>query len=110
VGDRLLMLENAWYSVISPESCSSILWRSWDYKEEAARALKLTAPDLIEMGVIDEIVPEPIGGAHRDPGVTFNTLGISIGKHLAELDKMTTARMLKARIDKFDSMGSFLEE
>src|SRR4030066_1229814 len=66
VGDRILMLENCWYSVISPESCSSILWRSWDYKEQAAEALKLTAPDLLEQGVVDRIVPEPPGGAHRD--------------------------------------------
>ena len=66
VGDRILMLENTWYSVIAPESCSSILWRSWDYKEQAAEALKLTAPDLLEQKIIDRIVPEPLGGAHRD--------------------------------------------
>ncbi len=66
VGDRILMLENCWYSVISPESCSSILWRSWDYKEQAAEALKLTAPDLLEQGIIDRIIPEPLGGAHKD--------------------------------------------
>ena len=75
VGDRILMLENAWYSVISPESCSSILWRSWDYKEEAARALKLTAPDLMPFGIVDEIVAEPMGGAHRDQDVTFENVG-----------------------------------
>ena len=67
LGDRILMMENSWYSVISPESCSSILWRSWDFKEEAARALKLTAPDLIKFSIIDEIIPEPLGGAHRNP-------------------------------------------
>ncbi|MCH8031525.1 MAG: acetyl-CoA carboxylase carboxyltransferase subunit alpha, partial [Bacteroidetes bacterium] len=75
VGDRVLMLENAWYSVISPESCSSILWRSWDYKEDAARALKLTATDLISHGVIDEIVSEPTGGAHKNPNQTFDAVG-----------------------------------
>jgi acetyl-CoA carboxylase carboxyl transferase subunit alpha len=69
VGDRILMLENAWYSVISPESCSSILWRSWDYKEDAAQALKLTAEDLIKENVIDEIVREPVGGAHQRSGI-----------------------------------------
>ncbi len=110
IGDRILMLENAWFSVISPESCSSILWRSWDYKEEAARALKLTATDLIGMGIIDEIVPEPIGGAHRDPVVTFENVGTAIGKHLAQLEKMSTARLLKARIEKFDSMGAYSEK
>ena len=66
VGDRILMLENCWYSVISPESCSSILWRSWEFKEQAAEALKLTAPDLLEQKLIDRIVPEPVGGAHKD--------------------------------------------
>jgi acetyl-CoA carboxylase carboxyl transferase subunit alpha len=67
LGDRVLMMENTWYSVISPESCSSILWRSWDYKEKAAEALKLTAPDLLEQGIIDRIIPEPLGGAHNNP-------------------------------------------
>jgi len=82
VGDRILMLENSWYSVISPESCSSILWRSWDYKEDAARALKLTATDLIRFNIIDEIIPEPLGGAHRDPKSTFQTVGTHIARHL----------------------------
>ncbi|PSQ69969.1 MAG: acetyl-CoA carboxylase carboxyl transferase subunit alpha, partial [Bacteroidetes bacterium QH_1_64_81] len=71
IGDRILMLENAWYSVIAPESCSQILWRSWEHKEDAARALKLTATDLTEVGIVDEIVPEPVGGAHRDPEETY---------------------------------------
>ena len=74
IGDRVLMLENAWYSVIAPESCSSILWRSWDFKEQAAEALKLTAPDLQQFGIIDRIVPEPTGGAHRAPIDMFETL------------------------------------
>ena len=101
------MLENAWYSVISPESCSSILWRSWDYKEDAARALKLTAPDLIETGVIDEIVPEPMGGAHRDPQTTFNVVGQAIGRALQTLEAVPPADLLDDRLAKYDRMGAY---
>ncbi len=109
VGDRLLMLENAWYSVIAPESCSSILWRSWDYKEEAARALKLTATDLIEVGVIDSIVPEPTGGAHRDPGRAFDAVGSAIGAALTELEPLSTQELLDLRLAKLDRIGVFEE-
>lgn len=109
VGDRMLMLENAWYSVISPESCSSILWRSWDYKEEAARALKLTAFDLIDVGVIDTIVAEPVGGAHRHPQATFKTVGEAIAATLDDLDAFSTADLLDARLDKFDRIGIYEE-
>ena len=109
VGDRVLMLENAWYSVIAPESCSSILWRSWDYKEEAARALKLTAEDLIKVGVIDTIVNEPIGGAHRDPQTTFKAVGKTIATTLDELDTLSTPDLLDARLHKFDQMGVYEE-
>ncbi|NQV74273.1 acetyl-CoA carboxylase carboxyltransferase subunit alpha [bacterium] len=109
VGDRILMLENAWYSVISPESCSSILWRSWDYKEEAARALKLTAPDLMPFGIVDEIVAEPMGGAHRDQDVTFENLGKAIAANLKPLLKLSTEDLLAQRLDKFDKMGTFTE-
>ena len=109
VGDRVLMFENAWYSVIAPESCSSILWRSWDYKEEAARALKLTAIDLVEVGVIDTIVPEPIGGAHRNPEAAFDALGTAIATTLNELDALSTPDLLEARLHKFDRMGVFEE-
>ena len=109
VGDRILMLENSWYSVISPESCSSILWRSWDYKEDAARALKLTAPDLIKFSVIDEIIPEPLGGAHRDPRATFKTVGEHVGKHLKALRKVKPANLPVQRLEKFDQMGVFNE-
>ena len=109
VGDRILMLENAWYSVISPESCSSILWRSWDYKEDAARALKLTAPDLIKFSIIDEIIPEPVGGAHRDPRSTFKKVGQHIGKHLKALKKIAPEELPIQRLDKFDQMGVFDE-
>jgi acetyl-CoA carboxylase carboxyl transferase subunit alpha len=109
VGDRILMLENAWYSVISPESCSSILWRSWDYKEEAARELKLTAPDLMPFGIVDEIVAEPMGGAHRDQDVTFENVGKAIAANLKPLLKLSTEDLLAQRLDKFDKMGTFTE-
>jgi acetyl-CoA carboxylase carboxyl transferase subunit alpha len=85
VGDRILMLENSWYSVISPESCSSILWRSWDYKEQAAEALKLTAEDLKKENIIDEIVPEPIGGAHRKPDEIYETVYNQLVKEVKKL-------------------------
>jgi acetyl-CoA carboxylase carboxyl transferase subunit alpha len=107
VGDRILMLENAWYSVISPESCSSILWRSWDYKEDAARALKLTAPDLVKVGLIDEIVAEPTGGAHHRPDEAFRNVGTAIGKALSSLDGMEAKALVDARIEKFSAMGAY---
>ena len=109
VGDRLLMLENAWYSVISPENCSAILWRSWDFKEEAARALKLTAPDLTQIGVIDEIIAEPMGGAHRDAQITYEAVGKAIASNLKDLSKLSTQELLDQRLAKFDSMGAFKE-
>lgn len=109
VGDRVLMLENAWYSVISPESCSSILWRSWDYKEEAARALKLTATDLIAHGVIDEIVSEPTGGAHKNPNQAFDAVGTAIASNLDDLFKLSSSKLLEKRLAKFDAMGAFDE-
>lgn len=107
VGDRILMLENAWYSVIAPESCSSILWRSWEYKEQAARALKLTAPDLKEVGVIDEILPEPLGGAHHDPEATFATVGAAVARALDDLTARDPATLLDERLAKFDAMGVY---
>lgn len=107
VGDRILMLENAWYSVISPESCSSILWRSWDYKEDAAEALKLTAEDLIKLSVIDEIVREPVGGAHHDPQVAFAALATQIAGVLSELESVPADLLLEQRIEKFDRMGAY---
>lgn len=109
VGDRILMLENAWYSVIAPESCSQILWRSWDYKEAAASALKLTATDLLELGVIDEIIPEPIGGAHRDPQATFQAVGAAIARALQTLEHYTPAELTSTRIEKFARMGVYRE-
>jgi acetyl-CoA carboxylase carboxyl transferase subunit alpha len=107
VGDTVLMLENAWYSVIAPESCSQILWRSWDYKEDAARALKLTASDLIDRGVIDEIVPEPIGGAHRDPDATFAAVGEAIARALDGLAGTPADDLRAARLARFDALGSY---
>jgi acetyl-CoA carboxylase carboxyl transferase subunit alpha len=107
VGDRILMLENAWYSVISPENCSTILWRTWDHKEDAASALKLTATDLIEVKVIDEIIPEPVGGAHRNPDATFEAVGQAIAQALNQLERIPPSDLLDARLDKFDQMGVF---
>ena len=108
VGDRVLMMENAWYNVISPESCSSILWRSWDFKEEAAAALKLTAPDLLPFGIIDTIVPEPVGGAHRDPDAAFEAVGRAISEALAELESKTPDELINERREKYDRMGVYL--
>jgi len=109
VGDRILMLENTWYSVISPESCSSILWRSWDYKEQAAEALKLTAEDLLELKIIDRIVPEPLGGAHKDHKLMSVTLKEVLKEELENLVKVKPEKMLQNRIDKFGQMGAYAE-
>jgi acetyl-CoA carboxylase carboxyl transferase subunit alpha len=105
LGDRILMLENAWYSVISPESCSSILWRSWNYKEQAAEALQLTAPDLKKQGIIDVIVPEPLGGAHRNHEKMAEILKASILAELKALMKIKPEKLLERRIEKFSKMG-----
>jgi acetyl-CoA carboxylase carboxyl transferase subunit alpha len=107
LGDRTLMLENGWYSVIAPESCSQILWRSWDYKEDAARALKLTAPDLKEVGVVDRIIPEPVGGAHRDPEATYRQVGEAIASTLDELSGLDRKTLLDQRLAKFDRLGAY---
>jgi len=105
VGDRILMLENAWYNVISPESCSSILWRSWNYKEQAAEALQLTAPDLKKQGVIDLIVPEPPGGAHRDHERMAQILKEVLLNELKALSKLKPDKLVERRIEKFSTMG-----
>ena len=107
VGDRILMFENAWYSVIAPESCSSILWRSWEYKEQAAEALKLTAPDLVEQGIVDRIVEEPPGGAHRDHEKAAMILKEILLEELKVLKKLKPDKLVKARIEKFSNMGSW---
>jgi acetyl-CoA carboxylase carboxyl transferase subunit alpha len=105
VGDRVLMMENTWYSVISPESCSSILWRSWDYKEQAAEALKLTADDMLKNGLIDGIISEPLGGAHLAPDVAAENIKKVIISELKVLNAMSSAERINARIDKFSKMG-----
>ncbi len=109
VGDRILMLENCWYSVISPESCSSILWRSWEYKEQAAEALKLTAPDLLEQKIIDRIVPEPMGGAHKDHKQAAEILKNILIEELNELVKIKPEKLIANRLEKFGAMGAFIE-
>ena len=107
VGDRVLMLENTWYNVISPESCSSILWRSWDYKEQAAEALKLTAPDLLSQGIIDRIIPEPLGGAHRNHIEAALLLKTALIEELKTLRAIKPDQLRRNRIKKFGQMGEF---
>lgn len=109
IGDRVFMLENTWYSVISPESCSSILWRSWDFKETAAEALKLTAADNFKNKIIDGIVKEPLGGAHSDPEEMAKILKKHLKKHLKELAGIDPEVRIQQRIEKFDEMGVFEE-
>ena len=105
IGDRVLMLENTWYSVISPESCSSILWRNWEHKMEAAEALKLTGSDMQSLGLVDGIIPEPLGGAHAQPDAMFNQLKKEIKKHLNKLVPMDSDKRIDQRIRKFSAMG-----
>ncbi len=109
VGDRILMLQNTWYSVISPESCSSILWRSWEYKEQAAEALKLTAEDLLEQGIVDRIIPEPLGGAHKDHQLMVSTLKAILKEELEALLKLKTEKLVQNRLEKFARMGVYVE-
>jgi acetyl-CoA carboxylase carboxyl transferase subunit alpha len=105
IGDKVLMLENTWYSVISPESCSSILWRSWDFKEQAAEALKLTAKDMLENKLIDGIIKEPCGGAHTNPDKMFSIVKKEIVKHLTKLTDCDKEKLVNKRINKFCAMG-----
>ncbi|MCR5889903.1 acetyl-CoA carboxylase carboxyltransferase subunit alpha [Hymenobacter sp. J193] len=105
IGDRVLMLENTWYSVISPENCSTILWRSWDYKEQAAEAMKPTANDMLKAGLVDGIVKEPLGGAHTDAATMIKTLKKTILKTLDELEVLPAEERISQRIDKFSAMG-----
>ena len=107
LGDRVCMLQNTWYSVISPESCSSILWRTWDFKEQAAEALKLTADHMLDFGLIDEIVEEPLGGAHSNPDQMVKILKKNIKKQLAELKALDTDTLISNRINKYSKMGEF---
>ena len=109
VGDKVFMLENTWYSVISPESCSSILWRSWEYKTQAAEALKLTSYDMKKNGLIDEIIPEPLGGAHFDRETTYKTVQEYIINAYADLKKLPVRALIEKRWDKYCAMGEFNE-
>jgi len=109
VGDRILMLENTWYSVISPESCSSILWRSWDFKEQAAESLRLTAPDLLQQKLIDRIVPEPLGGAHKNHEQIASTLKSVLIEELEALVKIKPDKLIQNRLQKFSAMSVFQE-
>lgn len=107
IGDKVMMLENTWYSVISPESCSSILWRSWDYKEKAAEALKLTPQDMKKNKLIDKIIKEPLGGAHLNREKVFNTVKNEILESFKELKSISVSSLLKKRSDRYISMGVF---
>ena len=109
VGDRILMFEYAWYSVISPESCSSILWRSWDFKEQAAEALKLTAQDLIQLKLIDRIIPEPLGGSHKNPQEIYRTLQPILIDEIKALMKIKPEKLAAQRKEKFYKMGVWEE-
>jgi acetyl-CoA carboxylase carboxyl transferase subunit alpha len=109
VGDKIYQLENTWYSVISPESCSSILWRTWDFKEQAAEALKLTANDNLKLGIIDGIIPEPLGGAHHNYEEIFKSVKQQIMKDLRYLKTKSPGKLVDRRIEKFGEMGVFSE-
>lgn len=105
MGNEVYMMENTWYSVIAPESCSSILWKTWDYKEQAASALKLTAEDLLELKIIDGVIPEPLGGAHRNYKVSAEAVKKQIMDSLKRLGKLNTDKLVNQRIDKYSAMG-----
>ncbi len=109
IGDKVLMLENSWYSVISPENCSTILWGNWDHKIEAADALKLTSANMLKNKLIDGIIKEPLGGAHCKPDVMFETVKKDIQKHLSKLLALSPEELKKARIRKFGSMGMVIK-
>ena len=109
IGDRVVMLENTWYTVISPENCSTILWRSWDFKIQAAEQLKLTSKDMSGFGLVDGVLPEPIGGAHSEPEAMAASLKAYIIKTIAELKKINPEKRIEQRIEKFSNMG-FYEE
>lgn len=109
VGDRVYMLQYTWYSVISPESCSSILWRGWQYKEKAAEALKLTAKDMLELKLIDGIIPEPLGGAHRNPEQAAENVKQVILRDIKALKQIDNDERIRLRIEKFTAMGVFQE-
>jgi acetyl-CoA carboxylase carboxyl transferase subunit alpha len=105
MGNEVYMMENTWYSVISPESCSSILWKTWDYKEQAANALRLTATDLVALDIIDGVIPEPSGGAHRNYNLAAERVKNQIVESLNRLKKLSPAELVNQRIDKYSKMG-----
>ena len=107
MGNEVYMMENTWYSVISPESCSSILWKTWDYKEQAASALKLTAPDLLEMGIIDGVIKEPLAGAHRDYDAAADAIKKQVLKSLSSLSKQNSEKLIEQRIAKYSAVGRY---
>ena len=109
VGDRVYMMENTWYTVISPESCSSILWRSWEYKEQAAEALKLTGNDMKKLKLIDGIIKEPLGGAHSDREGAFEAVQNTIVEAYAELKDLSDTDLVANRMDKYAQMGVYKE-
>jgi len=110
IGDRILMLENSIYSVISPEGCASIMWRDATKRDVAAEALRITSKDMVELGVIDAVVPEPPGGAHRDPKAAADLLAYELHKQLSELQALSLEQLLAARYDKFRKMAQFYTE
>jgi acetyl-CoA carboxylase carboxyl transferase subunit alpha len=109
VADKLIMLENAWYSVISPEGCATILWGDRSKGPEMANKMKLTAPDLKKLGLIDEVIEEPIGGAHWDPDTVYKNTKVVLSKYLEELSLLSPMDLVDQRIDKYSNMGEFVE-
>jgi acetyl-CoA carboxylase carboxyl transferase subunit alpha len=109
VGDRVLILEYSTYSVISPEGCAAILWKDQDKKAEAAEAMKMTAPDLLALGVVDEIIPEPPGGAHTDPDATCRRVGDAVERAVQDLSRISTQELVARRYEKFRGLGTFDE-
>ncbi|MBT6808321.1 MAG: acetyl-CoA carboxylase carboxyl transferase subunit alpha, partial [Flavobacteriales bacterium] len=109
IGDRVLMMENSWYSVISPENCSTILWRSWEFKEKAATALKLTSDDMMKNKLIDGVIKEPLGGAHTFPDQSFKNVKKAIKESIAQCETLTSKKLVKIRMDKFSEMGVYSE-
>jgi acetyl-CoA carboxylase carboxyl transferase subunit alpha len=109
IGDKVVMLENTWYTVISPESCSSILWRSWNFKEQAAEQLKLTSEDMKGFGLVDDVLPEPVGGAHADPEAMAATIQKYLMETLPMLEKKGAEKRIEERIEKFSGMGFYDE-
>ena len=109
IGNRVLIMENAWYSVISPEGAASIIWKDSAKAPEAAEALKLTAPDLLELGIVEEVIPEPTGGAHLDVDAAAEALGEAVSRHLDELAEQSPQEWVRGRAARFRKLGAFTE-